>query len=304
MPNPQSPDSPDATFATAFRRALKESGLSLERVRGHLQARRITVSLATLSYWQGGRSQPEKPESLRAVDALEPLLGLERGALRSLLGPNRPRGSAPPHDPAVVRGVYGENSDVEQVLGDAFPHFNAGLRHLVIHETVTLDEHRHIRESHLTAVVKAISDGVRHMSVIHSLDAPDAGTIDLTVPSGPAPPVRFLPDLGCVAADIPLGRRLARNETAVAEYTLRSASAGGASHQHERRVTTPLTAYVLRVRFHPRALPAHCWRFYSRQLGAEPQYRHRVPLDAFHTTHLMPTKCTPGVYGIQWAWPE
>ncbi len=113
---------------------------------------------------------------------------------------------------------------------------------------------------------------------------------------------RFLPELGCVAADISLGRQLARTETAVVAYTLRAAS--DVSHQHERRVTTPLRAYLLHVRFHPLALPAGCWSYQREQIGAEPRHRRRTALDAFHTTHLLPTHCRPGVYGIEWEWPD
>ncbi|MYX72612.1 hypothetical protein [Streptomyces sp. SID3915] len=302
MPNAPHPADPGVTFATVFRDALRQRGLPLERVRDHLRAQQITVSLATLSHWQRGRSQPEKAQSLRAVDALEPLLNLPAGSLRSLLGPHRPRGGTPPHDPAAVRHVYGEDSDVEQALGDAFPHFNAGLRQLVVHESVSLDEHRSIDETSVTTVVRAVRDDVRHLSVVHFLDAPKAGTVDLTVRDGPAPRIRFLPELGCVAADIPLGRQLARTETAVVGYTLRSSA--GVSHQHERRITAPLRTYLLHVRFHPLAVPSNCWGYHRTQIGAEPRHRHRVALDASHTTHLLPAQCTPGVYGIEWSWPD
>ncbi|MEI5035769.1 hypothetical protein RB201_33380 [Streptomyces sp. S1A(2023)] len=177
----------DATFAAVFRQALRRRGLPLERIRDHLRAQHISVSLATLSHWQRGRSQPEKAQSLRAVDALEPLLDLPTGSLRSLLGPHRPRGGARPPDPAAARGVFGEDSDVERALGDAFAHFNAGLRALTVQETICLDEHRTIRETSVTTVVQAVHDGVDHLSVVHFLDSPKAGTAVLSVPGSPEP---------------------------------------------------------------------------------------------------------------------
>lgn len=292
----------DATFAAVFRHALRRRGLPLERIRDHLRAQQISVSLATLSHWQRGRSQPEKAQSLRAVDALESLLDLPAGALRSLLGPHRPRGGARPPDPATARGVFGEDSDVEQALGDAFAHFNAGLRALTVQETVCLDDRRAIRETSVTTVVQAVHDGVDHLSVVHFLDRPKAGTAVLTAPGRPAPRIRFLEELGCVAADIPLGRRLARTETAVIAYTLRAD--GEVSWQHERRVTVPLRAYLLHVRFDPRAVPTHCWGYRRERIGAEPCHRRRTALDDFHTTHFVPTRCVPGVYGIEWTWPD
>ncbi|MFE6461507.1 hypothetical protein ACFVP0_29105, partial [Streptomyces cinereoruber] len=155
MPNTPHTDGPDAMFAAVFKEALRRRGLPLDRVRDHLESYGITLSLATLSYWQSGRSLPEKPQSLRAVDVLEPFLGLPRGALRSLLR-RRPRGWVPQHDPAAVRDVYGENSVVEQVLGDAFPYFNAGLRRLVVHEAVRGDQPRHGVEIRVTPPVTAV----------------------------------------------------------------------------------------------------------------------------------------------------
>ncbi|MFJ8692774.1 hypothetical protein [Streptomyces roseolilacinus] len=167
-----------------------------------------------------------------------------------------------------------------------------------------MNEHRWIEESRVTVVVRAVRSGVRHLTVVHSLHSPAADSIDLTAPCGPAPAVRFLPEVDCVAADIPLGRALARNETAVIEYTLRSVCDGGVSHQHERRVSAPLQAYLLHMRFHPRALPSTCRRTYRRQPGTEPEYRDRVPLDAARTAHLMPAKCPPDVHGLEWEWPK
>ncbi len=84
------------TFPAVLREALGRRGLSLERVSERLKARGITISQATLSSWQRGRSQPERARSLRAVDVLEEILDLPAGTLRSLLGPRRPRGRTTP----------------------------------------------------------------------------------------------------------------------------------------------------------------------------------------------------------------
>ncbi|MCS0638772.1 hypothetical protein NX801_24570 [Streptomyces sp. LP05-1] len=295
-------DHPEASFAVVFRDALRQRGLSLERIRDHLQAQGISVSLATLSYWQRGRSQPERAQSLRAVDALEPMLGLAPGTLRSLLGPHRPRGRAVPHDPAAARCVLGENSDVEQALGEAFLHFNADVQSIVIHETVNLDEHRSIRETTVTNVLRAVRDGARHLTVVHFLDALPADAVDIVVRYGELAGIRFLPELRSVVADISFGRPLARNETAVVEYTIRTGRSPVASQHHERRTRVPLRAYLLHVRFHPLAPPVSCHHYYRERIGAEPRHRHRVVLDVSGTAHLLPAKCPPGVYGIEWEW--
>ena len=79
-------------FADTLRAAIRDSGLSLDRIRDRLWQRGVTVSLATLSYWQSGRSRPERPASLRALRVLEDELGLRPGELSALLEPPRPRG--------------------------------------------------------------------------------------------------------------------------------------------------------------------------------------------------------------------
>ncbi|MFB7090547.1 hypothetical protein [Streptomyces sp. NPDC056296] len=41
---------------------------------------------------------------------------------------------------------------------------------------------------------------------------------------------------------------------------------------------------------------------YRERLGDEPRDRHRVELDASHAAHVLPAKCPPGVYGLEWEW--
>ena len=79
-------------FPDALRAAIKTSRLSLDRIQHRLGLRGITISVATLSYWQSGRRRPERPESLEALRHLEAVLGVPPSALTALLGPPRPRG--------------------------------------------------------------------------------------------------------------------------------------------------------------------------------------------------------------------
>src|SRR4051794_9385628 len=79
-------------FPEALRAAIKTSRLSLDRIQHRLGLRGITISVATLSYWQSGRRRPERPESLEALRHLEAVLGVPPSSLTALLGPPRPRG--------------------------------------------------------------------------------------------------------------------------------------------------------------------------------------------------------------------
>ncbi|MCP9954460.1 hypothetical protein LUX33_42755 [Actinomadura madurae] len=69
-------------FAGALRQAVQASGLTLDRIRHRLGRQGLTVSVATLSYWQRGRS---RPRSRTVVVALEEILQVPPGSLTELL---------------------------------------------------------------------------------------------------------------------------------------------------------------------------------------------------------------------------
>ncbi|MET9105661.1 hypothetical protein ABZX29_03620, partial [Streptomyces zhihengii] len=73
-------------FHQALRAALSVRGLPLQRVQHHLAHRGIKVGVTSLCYWQQGARRPRRPESLRAVRALEEVLELPAQSLIRLLG--------------------------------------------------------------------------------------------------------------------------------------------------------------------------------------------------------------------------
>ena len=60
------PDQPES-FAEVLTAAIQGRGLSLERIRARLDAAGVPVSIATLSYWQSGRSLPTRSRSSSAM---------------------------------------------------------------------------------------------------------------------------------------------------------------------------------------------------------------------------------------------
>ncbi|MFC8096764.1 hypothetical protein [Streptomyces sp. NPDC057301] len=161
------------SFAEVFQQAVRHSGLSLERVRHRLAAQGIRISLTTLSYWQRGRSEPERADSLRAVDALERILALPAGSLRSLIRPYRPRGrmTSPGHDLGSSHRVLGENSLVEQVLGADFARLNEAVRTLSIREAISLDARRRVSSIAVQQLLRATGEGADRLTAVHTFDS-------------------------------------------------------------------------------------------------------------------------------------
>ncbi|MGD9482266.1 hypothetical protein WDH52_03240 [Streptomyces sp. TRM70308] len=304
-PHDRQRDAPrPTTFADAFRGALRGRGLTLERVCDHLALRGISVSPATLSHWQRGRSLPERPQSLRALRELEGILGQPAGALTSLVGAQRPRGRAPgtTQDLRASRRLYGADSPVEQLLGDAFQRFNADLHALFIHDSIHLDAHRRLCRTSVTQVVRAVRDGADRLTVAHSVgqSVPPA----LHVSCGELGDVRFDGERQYLIAEIRFGRSLVRNETAIVSYTLDGGEDAGVEHCYERGTRVNLREYLLHVHFDPAALPARSYRSYRENFHTDTRETRPVPLDASHCAHLLPAKCHIGVHGILWEWPD
>src|SRR5688572_19025868 len=72
-------------FHVALRAAIAARGLPLQRVQHHLSRHGVKVGVTSLSYWQQGARRPQRPESLRAVRALEEILELPEESLIRLL---------------------------------------------------------------------------------------------------------------------------------------------------------------------------------------------------------------------------
>ncbi|MEU3661894.1 hypothetical protein AB0E77_19390 [Streptomyces sp. NPDC032940] len=304
---PEEPERPgEATFGEALREALKRRGLSLQRLHHHLGERGISVSPVTLSHWQRGRSQPERGQSLRAVAEIEVILHLAPGTLQSLLAHRRPRGRAlAPPDRAAdgLSRVLSPGAPLERALGADAYRFNEGLVTLSVQETVHLDEHGCIARYTVGHVVRAVRDGVRHLTAHHNLDDPDTPSVQVTVGCGRLETLSFRQEVSSAIFDIGFGRALRRGETAIIDYTLDIGPRWKPSGHHERTLPVPVRQYLLHIFFHPRHLPSAVHGYYRHNSQAQPGEIRPLGLDASHSVHILPAKCHAGIYGIAWRRP-
>ncbi|MBB6172428.1 hypothetical protein HNR23_002488 [Nocardiopsis mwathae] len=292
-------------FHEALRAAIDDSGLTLGSLRARLAQRGIRVSLTSLSYWQQGRSRPERPNSLRAVQAIEVILGLPRHSLVALLGPPRPRGRWAGRE-AVPRGYEGflEPADaldqtVESVLGPS----DRKLRVFFQEDIAWVGADRTIRRVRTRMVVRALEDDAdRHVLVYCGEQGAQAA--DLTpaaVENCRLGRVRRHLSCPVIAVELLFDRRLRTGETYLLEYALDIARSP-VSHDYRRAFRYPAETYVLGVRFDSAALPVRCHRLVREPEEPLARGGDDIILSSAHSVHLAEHDIRPGVLGIAWEW--
>ncbi|MEW9534503.1 hypothetical protein [Microbispora sp. NPDC049125] len=257
-------------FEQALRAAIRARGLSLDRLRSRLRERGVRVSLSSLSYWQRGRSRPERAASLAAVRELEEILALPDYALIGLLGPPRPRGGQPGREALTV------------------------LSH---HEQVTVAADRTRLLARARMVLRATAPGADRYVVAHPpgtrLLHTEYCRLGRSRDDGTG--ARTLTEL---IFDHPLGP----GETHVAEYSTAFSGPALRADEHLRHLRAPVDQHLVQVRFMGAHLPVRCFHTWSPDASAPPRDAGELRVDAFGTAHLVDTGARPGVRGIRWEW--
>jgi hypothetical protein len=284
------------SFADVLRTAIEVRGLGLERIRDRLDAQGISLSVATLSYWQSGRSQPGRKQSMAALPHLEELLALDEGSLQQALTPPRERGR---RGPVVELDKVWPEPPQTRVLRSLDTTWDTELERISLHDVVTVGADRTQISLQVRQVLRARCDGPDRRVVMHCLEDPTAGRPEIQALRGCR--------LGAIARDVPSGivggelvflEPLRRGQTVVFDYELLSNAPAPLEVRHTRRLRLPMRQYLLEVRFDPRALPAAAFHV---QDGQDCQ---RLELDSEHSVHVVDADCTAGVTGIRWTWPE
>ncbi len=281
------------SFADELRRAIDRRGLGLERIRDHLDQRGVSVSVATLSYWQSGRSMPGRKASIAAITHLEDVLALERGHLRRTLPLTRERPRR-----CAVRGLDDLWPDPGHaaVLSRLDTRWDTELDRVTLHDVLRLGADR--RQASLTVrqVMRARSDGPDRRVVLHCQDDTSVGLPEFRAIQGCVlGRVERSVEHGVAGAELLFHQPLARGETVVVEYEFVAHGVGPLESEYTRRLRMPMREYLLQVEFHPDALPATTVAFTEDRESV-------ITLDPTHRGHLAHTDATPGTTGIKWMW--
>jgi hypothetical protein len=286
-------------FHAALRSAVRERGLTLERLRVHLARRNVTVALSSLSDWQHGHRRPAGAESLRAVRALEEILGLRPAALTRLLIDTRE--GVPTYRP---RAGLDERSGALADLLDRLPGARDHSVDIVSeHDKTVIGPDRRTRSIWTRSVLRARRDGVDRFVMRYFGD--DGCAIDRVEPRAVENCTlgRVLRHpTGVLIAEVLFGQTLRAGDTWVVEEQIDDGT-GRPSAECARGFHTPGQQYLMEVRFDPAALPVDCHTFAQTDLY---DVRHRtgeLSLSRHHTVHLLSCGVPGGILGIGWTWP-
>jgi hypothetical protein len=290
-------------FAEAFRAAIQARGLGLERIRTRLAGQGVSISLATLSYWQSGRSRPERRDSMVALTHLERVLEVAPGSLTGLLGPPRPRGrwlTKAPDTPGIT-AFWPDSDPIGSAVRDVDTRWDSRLTRLSQHDLVTVGPDREERSIVSRQVLRAEADGPdRWVAILHIDDHPS--TLPLVRPLRHCRLGRVVNRAqdGLVVAELLFDRPLSRGETIITEHALVNRAPCPLATNYERKFRLPVREFVLEICFDAAALPKRCVQYTRMEGGRE----HATPafIGKANSVHGVALNIGPGCYGFRWDW--
>lgn len=292
-------------FHLALRTALAVRGLPLQRVQHHLAHRGIKVGVTSLSYWQQGARRPQRPESMKAVRALEEVLQLPGNSLTRLLAEDT-AARADVERPATrsYRSLVEASGVVEQLLAELESPADGGLHTVGHHERVRIGAGRQLLGRDSQQAVRAHRDGIDRYLAIHWGDPGcDPSRVEVRAAENcRTGRVRRHAETGVLVAELLFDTRLRAGDTYFFSYGFEDGT-GGPSREYVRGFSFAGGQYVLQVRFDEAALPVRCRRFAQASTGAPRGGRAELTLSGRHrAVHLVEQGVRPGILGIDWDW--
>ena len=248
----------EGPFADALRAAIKSSGLSLDRIQHRLKLRGVTISVATLSYWQSGRRRPERPESLDALRHLEAVLRVPAHSLTALLGPPRPRGRRRRADSLLpIDELWDKEVELGTLLNRVDTSCDNQLSRISQHDRCVVGPDRRPRSIEVSQVLRAEQDGVDRWITVYDWDEVTPHPAQLfPLRNCRTGRVAVNLDEHIMVAELLFERPLSRGETLIMEHKMvNPPELRNAETIYFRRFRLPVRDYVLEIQFDPDTLP-------------------------------------------------
>ncbi|MGW4566950.1 hypothetical protein ACWEN3_32675 [Streptomyces sp. NPDC004561] len=291
-------------FHVALRAAIAARGLPLQRVQHHLSRHGVKVGVTSLSYWQQGARRPQRPESLRAVRALEEILQLPDESLIRLLAQSDHRSPTGRRAARSYRSLIEASAVLDRLQAELGRCLDGGLHSLGHHECVRIGARRELAAREAHHIVRAHRDGVDRFLAVHHGD-PGCRPGEMRVralENCRTGRVRWDQDTGVLVAELLFGTRLRAGDTYLFRYGIEDGTTGP-SREHLRRFDAPGGQYALQVRFDEAALPVRCHRFTQHSPAAPRSSRQELSVTGpDHSVHVVEPRIRPGILGIAWDW--
>ncbi|MFF8945062.1 hypothetical protein ACF1A5_22850 [Streptomyces sp. NPDC014864] len=291
-------------FHVALRAAIAARGLPLQRVQHHLSRYGVRVGVTSLSYWQQGARRPQRPESLRAVRALEEILQLPEESLIRLLAESEERPLV--REPAArsYRSLVEASGVLDRLLAELDCPPDGGLHILGHHERVRIGARRELAGRESQHIVRAHRDGADRFVAVHHGDpgcVPERMAVQ-ALENCRTGRVRWHHDTGVLVAELLFDTRLRAGDTFLFRYGVEDGTAG-VSREFVRGFGFVGGQYALQVRFDADALPVRCHRFTQHSAAAPRTGRHDLRVSERHrSVNLVEPRVRPGFVGIGWEW--
>jgi hypothetical protein len=290
--------------------AIRDSGLSLDRVHYRLTQRGVKISVATLSHWQSGRSRPERTTSLSALEELEYVLGVPKGALQALVGPPRPRGRKVRQDLMLPIGdLWATAESTEALLAEVDTSSDRFLSRISQHDRLWVSADRVQRTISVRQILRADRDGVDRFVVAFFIDTDGRPLPELHALRGcRTGNVVVDTDASVMVAELLFDHPLARGETLIMEHEFvhpEMPQLSPVGHDaYTRSLRLPTREYVLEVHFDLSALPSRCEEVWVPADQSSPARYRKLTLDSEGRAHAVALGIGPGNFGIRWQWTE
>lgn len=293
------PDQP-LTFAQVLTAAIQARGLSLERIRARLDTAGVPVSIATLSYWQSGRSLPTRSRSYHTLVELERILNVDPGHLtqHTHTADGRTR-----RELFEWQNVIPSRDLATQIIDDLGIDMQGQLTRVTMHDLIEVDANRIESSLEVRVVWRAERQGLHRWAVVNEQDTDSDADQSIEPLFGCVlGEVVEIPDRKLLVAEMLAPRPMQRGDLFTSEYRLTFGPSTQPSFRLLRAVSDPVKALSLAVRFDPSAIPT------SVRAGVQPSLEDEEPADtlpvplARNEAQMVWTDAKPGVYSLFWDW--
>ncbi len=285
------------TFAVALRAAINDRGLSLDRVRHHLRQRGHELSAATLSYWQSGRSRPDRATSLAALGSLEEILQVPRGSLTALLPARVRKPSAAAIETSNVGSMFEAGSFIDQSVRRLGASWD-DLEPIAVHDLITVNANRTVASHRIRETLRATRNGVVCLPAFYGESDPHVTPNIMARRNCRLGQVIEHPDEGLIVAELLLDRPLASGDVVLVEYEYALAGPPPISDGWERGCLHRQRELLVEVVFTEPVLPA---AVRARIVQGEDDRSAPVSLNG-NLLSLLRLDFGPGLLGLYWTW--